>query len=71
MIIAHWGRNEMISLYRKIAGEFILNHKDYSLKVIKNNEPIVNSFCKIADCPDTFRLMVELWKNWINKKKKN
>ena len=49
MIIAHWGRNEMISLYRKIAGEFILNHKDYSLKVNKNNEPIVNSFCKMAD----------------------
>ena len=65
MIIAHRAGIEMISLYRKIAGEYILNHQDYSSKVIKNNDPIVNSFCKIADCPDAFRLMVELWKEII------
>ena len=65
MIIAHRAGMEMISLYRKIAGEFILNHQDYSSKVIKNNHPIVNAFCKIADCPDAFRLMVELWKEIV------
>ena len=52
---------QLIYIYRKIIGDYILNHQDYSFKVIKNDPYIMNSFCKIADCPDAFRIMTELW----------
>ena len=59
--IVHRASMQLIYIYRKIIGDYILNHQDYSFKVIKNDPYIMNSFCKIADCPDAFRIMTELW----------
>ena len=55
----------MISIYRQCLGEYILNHKDYLLKCIKDEYDLANMFCKIADVPDAFRVMNEAWKDII------
>ena len=55
----------MISLYRQEIGEYILNHKDYLLKSIKDEFDLGNMFCKIADVPDAFRVMNEIWKEIV------
>lgn len=59
--LVHRAAMQMVCIYRKILGEHILNHQDYSVKKIKNEDYIINNFCKIADCPDAYRIMVELW----------
>ena len=63
--LVHRASMQIVYIYRKIIGDYILNHQDYSLKVIKNDQSIVNSFCRIADCPDAFRIMTELWNEVI------
>ena len=65
LIVCHSAAMNMISLYRKILGEYILNHKDYLLKCIKDESDLANMFCKIADVPDAFRVMNEIWKEII------
>ena len=61
MIVCHRAAIHMISLYRKIIGDYILNHKDFDIKYIKDENNLCNTFCKIADVPDAFRVMNELW----------
>ena len=46
-------------------GEYILNHKGYLLKCIKDEYDLANMFCKISDVPDAFRVMNEIWKEII------
>ena len=65
IIVCHRAALPLIAIYRKMIGKFILNHKDYSLKVIKVEDSNANAFCNIADCPDAFRMMVELFKEII------
>ena len=65
LILCHSLAMNMISLYRQLLGEFILNHKDYLLKSIKDEYDLANMFCKIADVPDAFRVMNEIWKEII------
>ena len=65
LIICHSLAMNMISIYRKLLGKFILNHKDYLLKCIKDEYDLANMFCKIADVPDAFRVMNEIWKEII------
>ena len=64
-IICHSMAVSMISIYRECLGEYILNHKDYLLKCIKDEYDLANMFCKIADVPDAFRVMNEIWKEII------
>ena len=64
-IICHSLAMSMISIYRQCLGEYILNHKDYLLKCIKDEYDLANMFCKIADVPDAFRVMNEVWKDII------
>ena len=64
-IICHSLAMSMISIYRQCLGEYILNHKDYLLKCIKDEFDLANMFCKIADVPDAFRVMNEVWKDII------
>ena len=61
LIVCHRAAIHMISIYRQIIGEYILNHKDFDIKYIKNENNLCNTFCKIADVPDAFRIMNELW----------
>ena len=65
LILCHSLAMNMISIYRQLLGEFILNHKDYLLKCIKDEYDLANMFCKIADVPDAFRVMNEIWKEII------
>jgi hypothetical protein len=63
----------MCAVYRKFIARHILNNQFYSNKIIKNHrklivypiDPIVNAFCKIADCHDAFKLMIELWNSIV------
>ena len=64
-IVCHAAAMQMISLYRQELGEYILNHKDYLLKCIKDEYDLANMFCKIADIPDAFRVMNEIWKEIV------
>ena len=64
-IVCHAAAMQMISLYRQELGEYILNHKDYLLKCIKDEYDLANMFCKIADVPDAFRVMNEIWKEIV------
>ena len=65
LIVCHSLAMPMISIYRQIIGEYILNHKDYLIKCIKDEFDLANMFCKIADVPDAFRVMNEIWKEII------
>ena len=65
LIVCHAAAMQMISLYRQELGEYILNHKDYLLKCIKDEYDLANMFCKIADVPDAFRVMNEIWKEIV------
>jgi len=65
LIVCHSAAMNMISIYRQMLGEYILNHKDYLLKCIKDEYDLANMFCKIADVPDAFRVMNEIWKEII------
>ena len=65
LIVCHAAAMQMISLYRKELGEYILNHKDYLLKSIQDEYDLTNMFCKIADVPDAFRVMNEIWKEIV------
>ena len=65
LIVCHSAAAQMISLYRQELGEYILNHKDYLLKSIKDEFDLGNLFCKIADVPDAFRVMNEIWKEIV------
>ena len=65
LIVCHSAAIQMISLYRKELGEYILNHKDYLLKPIKDEFDLGNMFCKIADVTDAFRVMNEVWKEIV------
>ena len=65
LIVCHSAAMQMISLYRQELGEYILNHKDYLLKSIKDEFDLGNMFCKIADVPDAFRVMNEVWKEIV------
>ena len=65
LIVCHSAAIHMISLYRQEIGEYILNHKDYLLKSIKDEFDLGNMFCKIADVPDAFRVMNEIWKEIV------
>ena len=65
LIVCHANAMQMISLYRQELGEYILNHKDYLLKCIKDEYDLANMFCKIADVPDAFRVMNEIWKEIV------
>ena len=65
LIVCHSLAMSMISIYRQEIGEYILNHKDYLLKCIKDEFDLANMFCKIADVPDAFRVMNEIWKEII------
>ena len=65
LIVCHSAAMQMISLYRQELGEYILNHKDYLLKCIKDEYDLANMFCKIADVPDAFRVMNEIWKEIV------
>ena len=65
LIICHAQAMSMISIFRQELGEYILNHKDYLSKSIKDEYDIANMFCRIADIPDAFRVMNEVWKEII------
>ena len=65
IIVCHSAAMQMISIYRQKLGEYILNHKDYLLKSIKDEYDLANMFCKIADVPDAFRVMNEVWKEIV------
>ena len=65
LIVCHSLAMSLISIYRQEIGEYILNHKDYLLKCIKDEFDLANMFCKIADVPDAFRVMNEIWKEII------
>jgi len=65
MIVCHAAAMQMISIYRKKIGEYVLNHKDYLLKLENDENDIANMFCKIADVPDAFRVMNEIWKEVV------
>ena len=65
IIVCHSAAMNMISIYRQMLGEYILNHKDYLLKCIKDENDLANMFCKIADVPDAFRVMNEIWREII------
>ena len=65
LIVCHAAAMNMISIYRQELGEYILNHKDYLVKCIKDEDYLANMFCKIADVPDAFRVMNEVWKEII------
>ena len=65
MIVCHAAAMQMISIYRKKIGEYILNHKDYLLKLENDENDTTNMFCKIADVPDAFRIMNEIWKEIV------
>ena len=60
-IVCHRAAIHMISIYRQIIAEYILNHKDFDVKCIKDENYLCNTFCKIADVPDAFRIMNEVW----------
>jgi hypothetical protein len=64
-IILHRAALQMCVIYRKFIAKQILNNQFYSLKVIKSPHSIVNNFCKIVNCPDAFRPMVELWNSIV------
>ena len=65
LIVCHAAAIQMISIYRLKLGEYILNHKNYLLKSIKDEYDLANMFCKIADVPDAFRVMNEIWKEIV------
>ena len=65
LIVCHSAAMNMIAIYRQMLGEYILNHKDYLLKCIKDEYDLGNMFCKIADVPDAFRVMNEIWKEIV------
>ena len=65
LIVCHAAAIQMISIYRLKLGEYILNHKNYLLKSIKDEYDLANMFCKIADVPDAFRVMNEVWKEIV------
>ena len=65
LIVCHRAALNMIAIYREILGEFILNHKDYDIKNIKNENNICNIFCKIADVPDAFEVMNDLFREMV------
>ena len=65
LIVCHSAAMQMISIYRQELGEYILNHKDYLQKAINNDFDLANMFCKIADVPDAFRVMNEVWKEIV------
>ena len=65
LIVCHAAAVQMISLYRQELGEYILNHKDYLIKPIKDEFDLGNMFCKIADVTDAFRVMNEIWKEIV------
>ena len=65
LIVCHAAAMNMIAIYRQELGEYILNHKDYLVKCIKDEYDLANMFCKIADVPDAFRVMNEIWKEII------
>ena len=65
LIVCHSAAIQMISIYRQKLGEYILNHKNYLLKSIKDEYDLANMFCKIADVPDAFRVMNEIWKEIV------
>ena len=65
ILVCHSAAIHMISLYRQELAEYILNHKDYLLKSIKDEFDLGNMFCKIADVPDAFRVMNEIWKEIV------
>ena len=65
LIVCHSAAMNMISIYRQILGEYILNHKDYLIKCIQEENDLANMFCRIADVPDAFRVMNEVWKEII------
>jgi hypothetical protein len=65
LIVCHAAAIKMISIYRLKLGEYILNHKNYLIKSIKDEYDLANMFCKIADVPDAFRVMNEVWKEIV------
>ena len=65
VIVCHSAAMQMISIYRQELAEYIFNHKDYLKKPIKDEYYLTNMFCKIADVPDAFRVMNEVWKEIV------
>ena len=65
IIVCHRAALIILSEYRKKIGKIILNNPDYLIKPIKIENPIFNSFYSIVDCPDAFRMMVELFNEII------
>ena len=64
-IVCHRAALIILSIYRKLIGEKILNHPDYLIKPIEIEGYILTYFYSIVDCPDAFRMMVELFKEII------
>ena len=64
-IICHSAAMQMISIYRQELAKYIFNHKDYLIKPIKEEYYLTNMFCRIADVPDAFRVMNEIWKEIV------
>ena len=64
-IVCHRAGIHLISLYRKIIGEYFLNNEGYGTKILDTNINLINSFGKICDCQDSFKKFIELWKELI------
>ncbi len=64
-IVCHRAALIILSIYRKLIGEKILNHPDYLIKPIEIEGYILTYFYSIVDCPDAFRMMVELYNEII------
>ncbi len=54
----------IISIFRKIIGKTILNQINND-RILKENNEIVNSFCKIFDCFDAFNCFIHFWRENI------
>ena len=64
-IVCHRAALVLLSIYRKLIGGIILNHPNYLIKPIQIEGYVLTYFYSIVDCPDAFRMMVELFNEII------
>lgn len=64
-IIIHKTAVHLAATYRKYIGKLIINHPNFNCKKIYSTIPIIKAFTDIVNCHDAFKVMTELWNQFI------